>query len=140
MKLNFLQRRRLNASMGNKAVEALQGNTEVVEKEEPAQESNIIGAMNLYLLKDGSVKSNCQWAPTIEGSKAFGEFLFCLHSGKIRFHNIGMLTDLAVQDVTARTLVNAVLERWQELIIAEEDRPVILPHEALRMGHDTEEE
>ena len=146
MKFNFLQRRRLTQSMGKKIVDTLEKGQPISLKEAKSEQEsqqvnpNIVAVMNLVLMKDGGVKSSCQWLPTMEASKAFGEFLFCLHSGKMKHSTIGMLSDLAESDMAAKDLVAAIFDRWQELVVLEEDRPLILPHEALRMGQNPEEE
>lgn len=137
MKFNFLQRRRLAASIGKNIVDNLEADQ---KPQAQVVDTNIIGVMNLVLMKDGGVKSSCQWLPNLESSKAFGEFLFCLHSGKMKYSTIGILSDLANQDMAAKDLVTAIFDRWQELVTQEKDRPLILPHEALRMGHSPEEE
>ncbi len=143
MKFNFFQRRRLEASVGRTVLNELESpvtRKPQMEQEPAPEQSNVLGVMNMFLMRDGGVKTNFQWLPDLDTAKAFGEFLFCLHSGKMKHATISQLTDIATQDMTAKHLVNAIFEKWQELVILEEDRPLILPHEALRMGQNPEDE
>lgn len=116
---------------------------EVVEQQVPAPDDpaeQLIGEVVYRFRRDGVVGVQIKWVPTIDDSKALGEFLYCLHTGKLKHSAINTLSGYVEKDISVSPYVKEIFEKWQELVVLEDETPLILPSEALHLGKDVDDD
>ncbi len=99
---------------------------EALHNNDTQGDSKLLGIIQFGLLNNGDVTVNCNWTEeSMPIAKAYGEMLYCIHSGKLiqTIHHV--LAEYGSENITSQTFIRELLVSWHSRIQAAQSHPRI---------------
>lgn len=114
---------------------------EALENNDAQGDSKLLGIIQFGLLNNGDVTVNCNWTEeSMPVAKAYGEMLYCIHSGKLVQTIHQVLAEYGSENITSQTFIRELLISWHSRIQATQSQPMISPSNVLKTSSEEHEE